>query len=857
MYRNVYYDSRNEVYKLFTWDKAGNRRALDCSYNPHLYIEHSGSDDGVSIFGTKLKKKTFKNQSQRRKWIQNSGTKRVFENLSTDQQFLSNMYWDQNLTDNFNKHPLVTYFIDIETYSPNEFPTPDLAKDQINVITLYNTRNKKFITWGTKPLQKKIAGVEYNYCETEHDMLTRFSSYMKDNPPDIISGWNSQFFDIPYIIMRLVKVIGDDAHLNLSPVRNVYCRQMRGKFGNEQTRWYISGLSSLDYLDVYQKFSPGVKESYKLDSIAEAELGSRKVDYGSSNLSELADEDWQTFVEYNVQDVNLLVELDNKLQYIDLLRMLAYTGLTTLEGAMGTLGVVTGASVIAARKKDVIMPTFIKDFDDGTKNPGAYVGEPQNGFQESIVSFDANSLYPNVMISMNLSPETKVGRILHRDKKSVQVKLTDGKMYNLSVEQFQQLVDKKNLAVTKANILFSQSKKGIIPEIVDDLYSIRVVHRTALDKAKRKLSKMNKTDSEYNKIKLEVEQNNIKQYTIKILINSIYGYFGNKMAPFGDDDIASSITLTGQAVIKQSNKILTEYIDNNSDESTKNINPIIYNDTDSSYISINRILTKRGIPFCVDGVVTDSAYEAAQQLEEHLNEQILLWGASELNSTDCRFVFKRECMSDVGLFLQKKRYVMRVLDDEGIQCSKYKYTGVEVVRSTMPKAIKPHVKKIIETMLDSKSFSETNDVFMDTYKIFKELPIEDIAFVVGIKDYNKYAKKCSGYEVAKGTPMHVKAAYYYNHLIQKYDMSSQHELIGNGDKIRYYYVATPNRLGISSLAYKQYMPDKLKEEFPPNIELMFEKIVYSIIDRFYVAVNWRLVKPSEQRQTNLFELLGV
>jgi len=857
MYRNVYYDSRNEVYKLFTWDKAGNRRALDCSYNPHLYIEHSGSDDGVSIFGTKLKKKTFKNQSQRRKWIQNSGTKRVFENLSTDQQFLSNMYWDQNLTDNFNKHPLVTYFIDIETYSPNEFPTPDLAKDQINVITLYNTRNKKFITWGTKPLQKKIAGVEYNYCETEHDMLTRFSSYMKDNPPDIISGWNSQFFDIPYIIMRLVKVIGDDAHLNLSPVRNVYCRQMRGKFGNEQTRWYISGLSSLDYLDVYQKFSPGVKESYKLDSIAEAELGSRKVDYGSSNLSELADEDWQTFVEYNVQDVNLLVELDNKLQYIDLLRMLAYTGLTTLEGAMGTLGVVTGASVIAARKKDVIMPTFIKDFDDGTKNPGAYVGEPQNGFQESIVSFDANSLYPNVMISMNLSPETKVGRILHRDKKSVQVKLTDGKMYNLSVEQFQQLVDKKNLAVTKANILFSQSKKGIIPEIVDDLYSIRVVHRTALDKAKRKLSKMSKTDSEYNKIKLEVEQNNIKQYTIKILINSIYGYFGNKMAPFGDDDIASSITLTGQAVIKQSNKILTEYIDNNSDESTKNINPIIYNDTDSSYISINRILTKRGIPFCVDGVVTDSAYEAAQQLEEHLNEQILLWGASELNSTDCRFVFKRECMSDVGLFLQKKRYVMRVLDDEGIQCSKYKYTGVEVVRSTMPKAIKPHVKKIIETMLDSKSFSETNDVFMDTYKIFKELPIEDIAFVVGIKDYNKYAKKCSGYEVAKGTPMHVKAAYYYNHLIQKYDMSSQHELIGNGDKIRYYYVATPNRLGISSLAYKQYMPDKLKEEFPPNIELMFEKIVYSIIDRFYVAVNWRLVKPSEQRQTNLFELLGV
>lgn len=857
MYRNVYYDSYNELYKLFTWDKAGNRITLDCSYNPYVYVEYDKGTDGVSLFKTNLKKKSFKNQSQRRKWIARSGTKRLFENISTDQQFLCDLYWDQNIQENFNKHPLVTYFVDIETYSPDEFPHPDRAKDTINVITIYDTSTKSFITWGLKRLDKPINGVRYVYCETEHDLLQRFMKYIKDTPPDIISGWNSQFFDIPYIIMRIARVLGDDVHKELSPVNNVYCRQMRGKFGNEQTRWYISGISSLDYLDVYQKFSPGVKESYKLDSIAEAELGSNKIDYGSSNLSELADNDWQTFVEYNVQDVNLLVELDDKLRYIELLRMLAYTGMTTLEGAMGTLGVVTGASVVAARKQQLIMPTFVKDLNMTGKNPGAYVGEPQQGFQESIMSFDANSLYPNVMISMNLSPETKVGKILNQDDKSVQVRLENNTMYNLSREQFNTLVNKKQLAITKANILFTQAKKGIIPQIVDDLYTIRVEYRTAMDRARLELSKMKPSDKQYSAKKREVDQLHIKQYTIKILINSIYGYFGNKLAPFGDDDIASSITLTGQSVIKQSNKILTQFIEQNSNKGD-NRNPVIYNDTDSSYISIDRVLKYRSIPFLEgDEKINKDVYLVAQEIEDHLNREIVKWGESELNSKDCRFVFKRECIGDVGLFLQKKRYVLHVLDDEGIQVNKFKYTGVEVVRSTMPKAIKPYVKNIIETMLRTKSLSETNKLFNETYKKFKSLNIEDITFGVGIKDYDKYARRCNGFEVGKSTPMHVKAAYYYNHIIKKMDLTSQHELINSGDKIRYYYVSTPNKYGIKCLAYKQYLPEYFKDTFPPDTEKMFEKIVYSIIDRFYNAVNWNLVKPSEQKQTDLFELLGV
>lgn len=852
MYRNVYYDNRNECYQLFTWDEDGNRVTLDCSYNPYLYMESKTASDGTSLFNTPLKRKTFRNNFDRRKFVNSSGIKRYFENLSCDQQFLMDRFWTTCHEDNFNQHPLITYFIDIETYSPDDFPTPDKAKDAINVITLYDTSTGKFTTWGTTKLSKPIDNVNYIFCPTEYEMLAKFVSFIENNPPDIISGWNSQFFDIPYIIMRTVKVLGDGEHERYSPVKNVYCRNMRGKFGNDQTRWYISGISSLDYLDVYQKFSPGVKESYKLDAIAEEELGDKKIDYGNINLAELADQDWQTFVEYNVQDVNLLVKMDDKLQYLELLRMLAYTGLTTLEGGMGTLGVVTGAAVIKSRHDNLIMPTFVKEDVQG-KNPGAYVGEPQSGFQKSIISFDANSLYPNTMISLNMSPETKVGKIIHKDENEVHIRHVSDKVYKLTHKKFKEFIDKDNIAISRASILFSQKKQGIIPQIVDGLYSKRVEIKSELTKCKRKLA--TKQHAGDKQLQRKVDQLNIKQYTIKILINSIYGYFGNKMAPFGDDDIASSITLTGQGVIKQSNKILTDYIVNIT--GSTNVDPVVYNDTDSSYISMQSLMDHVGEPFSVDGVVTDRAYKFAEDIEDHLNAEITKWAERSLNSADSRFVFKRECMCDVGIFLQKKRYVLHVLDDEDIKCKKFKYTGVEVVRSTLPKTIKPLVKDIIETMITTQSYSDTNSVFRAAYDEFKQLPLEDIAFVMGIREYDKYAKKCTGYNVCKGMPIHVKAAYYYNLLIKKLELTRSHENITSGDKVRYYYVNVPNKLGISSLAYKQYLPEQFTKDFPPDTEKMFDKIVYSIIGRFYDAVDWKLQKPSKQAQTDLFELLGV
>ena len=856
MYRNLTYDSRNQTVQIDTWDDSGVPITVTCSYEPYLYVETKQKTPYVSLHGTHLERKEFRTVSHRNRYIRETGTRKVFENLRWDQQFLIDRYGEMNEDADFSKHSLRVYFFDIETYSPNGFPVPDQASDTVNVVTIYDTLSNKFITWGLKPLEKPIENCNYIHCETEVELLSKMIDYMEKHPPDILSGWNSEFFDIPYIINRVARVLDEKDVKRLSPVKNVYSRLIQAKFGKEQNKWYVEGLSCIDYLDIYKKFSVGLRESYKLDAIGELELQERKVDFGNTDLSSLADDDWQTFVEYNVQDVNLLVRLEDKLRYLELLRMMAYTGLTTLEGAMGTLQVITGAAVIKARERKKIVPTFVKDSSINAKYEGAYVGEPVRGFQDDVISFDANSLYPNTMISLNLSPETKVGKIIDKNETHVTIKLVNEAVLRISHAKFAEFVNKEQIAISKAKVLFSQKQKGIMPEIVDRVYQGRVEIKKQLNTLKTKMQYLDKSSGEYKQLKKEVDRLDIKQFTLKILINTVYGYFGNKHAPLGDADIARSITLTGQAVIKQSNKILADYV-NNICGGDQSYTPVVYNDTDSSYITIARLMKHYGEPFSVNNKVTDKAHQVAQDIEDHLNVEITKWGTRVLNSKDCRFVFKREAMADVGVFIAKKRYVLHVLDDEGFACDKYKYTGVEIVRTTLPAALKPYIKKIVETMMQTKSKQQTNDMFIETYEKFKSLPIEDFAFVMGAKEYDKYADRCDGFTFVKGMPIHIKSSYIYNQLLDKYNLADKYETIGSGDKIRYYYVMQPNRYGIPTMAYKYYLPEEFRETFKPDIEKMFDKIVYSIIERFYEAVDWKLKRPGMQTQTDLFELLGV
>jgi hypothetical protein len=363
---------------------------------------------------------------------------------------------------------------------------------------------------------------------------------------------------------------------------------------------------------------------------------------------------------------------------------------------------------------------------------------------------------------------------------------------------------------------------------------------------------------ENRKKELEIRLNKLdtKQQAIKRFLNSTYGACSNRYCPIGDLDIAESITLTGQALIKQSRKIFKDFVkekygeDKFTEEELEN--KIIANDTDSEYLSFDGLLKK----FSENGLITEEAYQLAEEFEKYLNLNINQWAIKTLNTNDSRFEFKREAMCDYGMFLEKKRYVLHVLDKEGIQCNEWKYTGVEVVSTKMPKSVKPYVKKIIQNMISTKDESSTNDILKSVYELFYNMDENEISIVSGIRNMEKYEEQCDGFSTCKNMPWHVKAGYFYNILLEEMGLTKKYEKIVSGDKIRLFYVETPNPYGISAIAYKTRYPKEFKEFLKPAIEVMFEKDIYKCIERFYKVMNWVPRKPTEQLMCTLDDILS-
>ena len=855
MYRNISYNSKERSMNLFTWSEDGKRIMTEMPYRPYLYVETNGASDAMSIFNTRLKKRVFNTQFDRSKYLKESGNTRVFENLNIYQQFLVDMFHEEYEKPDFSKNPLKICFLDIEVYSKeNGFPHAHEANFPVNVITLYDSLDKKFYTWGMKAYSPKEGDVKYFHCSSEKQLLTKFIDHVSKDHMDVLTGWNTKFFDIPYLINRIKKICGEDAILDLSPTKNVYSRMAFDKFGKESMIWIIDGVSSIDYMDAYKKFCLSPRENYKLDTIASIELGENKVDYGSGNLSDLADENWDTFVDYNIQDVRLLTKLEFSLRYLELLRSLAITGLTTMEHALGSIGVITGAAAIKSRARGQKIPTFIRDGIKNGKNEGAFVKEPESGIHKNLVSFDANSLYPNTMITLNVSPETKLGKIIEEDETHVTLKDINENIHKITKDAFKKLLEKEKIAVSKANVLFTQKKRGLFPEIIDVYYKQRVETRKKLNKLKRQISET-EDDNEKERLKSEAKILDINQMTQKIFLNSIYGAFGNKFFPLGDDDLARSITLTGQSIINQGFDILTKYVEAIINKKVQR-EVVRYMDTDSLFFSFDEIIDTKDMIFSEKGKITKEMYAIIDQTEKHLNSEIVKWGEKELNSQDCRIVFKREKICDVGMLLKKKHYILHILDDEGVKCNKFKYTGVDVVKSTMPKKVKPFVKEIAETLLMTMNNQKTNEVIVKAYDEFLKLPLEEIATTMGIKNYDKYASRCNGLHTVKGMPNHVKSAYYYNMLLEKEKIENKYEKIQSGDKIKVFYLKKPNKFGIDSIAFKYYYPEEFKHFFEPDYEKMFEKVIFAPVKKFFEAVDWIPQKPNEMTTCDIMTLFS-
>jgi DNA polymerase elongation subunit (family B) len=855
-WRNVYYDSRNQLIHLWTWDEDGNRIKLESSYEPHLFIESAQGTDAVSIFNTPLRKITFKNQFERTKFVNESPIKRLFHNIACDQEFLLNTYKDDIDKPEFGQFPLKVYFFDIETYSTGAFPVPEKAEDPINLITIYNTLNETYYTWGLKPYTPSDSNVKYFHCKSEIELISRFLMFWEADPPDMLVGWNSGGFDIPYIMTRVSNILSPEDAARLSPVNNIFYRENVGvdKFGKVINRWYIRGLSCIDYMEAYKSFARSDRESYKLGYIGQYELGDTKVDIGATNLSTLSDTDWNKFVDYNIQDVRLLVKLDEKLKYIKLIRTLSYKGFIPFEKSLGKVSLITGAIAHQAAKDGMVVPTFKMD-DVETDYVGGYVHEPERGLSKSVVSYDANSLYPNTIISLNVSPETKVGTITLVDNGNYTLKLSNGKTAILEEEKFFKLLKKENLSVSKYNILYTQKFQGVVPKFIDRLYTERVEAKNKMIELKKESKKI-KDEEELEKIEERILDLDTIQNVYKLILNSIYGVFGQKNSPLYDIDHAASITLTGQAVVKEAADIVYNYALKQGLTCDKR-DIYKYGDTDSAYFSFQPILDHLNIKLSEDGKITKEAREVIKDIGEYLNKEIIEWAKSDLKSTDPRFIFKQEAICDVAVFMEKKRYIMHVLESEGVvPKNPFKYVGVEVVRSSFSEATKTLIKNVIELAILSQDKVASNKILKEAYEKFCKMPIQDISFRSNISDLKKQERKIGDDgKVGKGTPVHSKGAIHFNEMLKHFDLGSQYEAIGSGIKIKWFYPAR-NAFNFSSMAFLDEFPKELADAFEIDYSKMFDKSVTPPVQRLYDCIGWDLPQVTLEVHTDLIDLFS-
>lgn len=854
-YRNIYYDPRNECIHLWTWDENGERTKITSSFEPFIYIESEHGTDGKSIFNTPLKKMSFKNQKERRDFLKVTPMKRIFYNLSVTQQYLLQSFKDEVDKPEFGQFPLKIYFLDIETYATDHFSTPEDATDPINLITIYDSIEQHYYTWGCKDFYCTDDDVTYMKCRNERHLLQSFMKFWRNDPPDIVTGWNIHGYDIPYIINRLPQIFEEDYNKKISPLENIWLHENAklNKLGKSIDRWYIAGVSIIDYMELYESLCGGKRESMSLNYISEYELGDSKTAIGSTTLSNLADRDWTKFVEYNIQDVKLVVKLEEKLKYLNLVRNLAYKGFIPFEKATGKVAMITGAIAHEALKQDLIIPTFNNE-NIKQNFAGGFVYEPIKGLYEDVITYDANSLYPNTIITLNISTETKVGKIIDKDSEKVTIKLSGGKIIDLTHQKFEKLVELEKLAITKSNVLYSQKSKGIIPTFIDKLYNERVKAKSKMLESKKKLSSA-KTPEDVIKYKEEVNDNDTLSNVYKLFLNSIYGAFSNIYFPLFDIDHAESVTLSGQAIVKRGPEIVYEYAKTQGFEG-KLEDILIYQDTDSEFFSFKQIFKNKNILLKKDNEVTKEAHEVIEEYGEILNKGINEWAKSEFRSIDPRYVFKREKICDVALLQAKKFYILHILDKEGVKTNEFEYKGIAIAQATFSKEVKELLKDVVESAILSKNRREALHIFQSGYDKFCDMSVEEISTRKKVNNYEKWVdESLKENEYTKGTPIQVKSSMNFNEALKKLNIDSKYPIIVSGLKIKFFY-CKKNIYGYDTIAFTDYYPKEMLQVIKPDYRFMFEKNVVPVISRIFEVIGWPIPSVGCEEHTDLMELFS-
>lgn len=821
---------------LYRGVENGRRVMKKLEYHPTLFLQSSTPTKYTTISGeymSSIKPGTIRDCRDFINKYKDIDNFKVYGNQKYEYAYISDLYaneyidWDKNLIHVAN--------IDIEVGSENGFPDPGLANESITAITC--RMHDGIFVYGCRGFVNTRADVTYIRCSDEIDLIKRFLDRWTLNYPDIVTGWNIKFFDIPYLVNRITKILGESQANRLSPWHKVTNRTTY-IMGKEHIAYSLLGIGTLDYIELYKKFVLKPQESYKLDHICHEELGERKLSYEEyGNLHTLYKEDFQKFIEYNIRDVELVDKLDDKLKLIDLALTLAYDSKSNYDDVFAQVRMWDNIIFNELRKDHKVLPP-ITSHDKDEAYVGAYVKDPMIGLHNWVASFDLNSLYPHLIMQFNISPDKFIEPENYTDemREIISQNVNIDSMLNKEVDT--RALKKLGVTLTPNGQLFKVDSQGFLAHIMETMYDDRSKYKEKAIEAKKELEK--ETDKEKRiEIEKRIARFNNLQLAKKVSLNSAYGALGNQYFRFFDVRQASAITTSGQLAIRWIEKKLNGYLNTVLGSSNKDY--VIASDTDSIYLSLDDLVrktilasnpssgTKQTITFL------DKVCETKIQpfIDKSYNEL-----AEYTNALAQKMIMKREALADKGIWTAKKRYILNVYNNEGVEYAKpkVKVMGLEVKKSSTPTFFRDKMEQCIQLMLNSTE-KDLIDFIDSVREEMRSVEITDIAFPRGVNGLEKFSNKQTIY--SKGCPIHVRGSLIYNNLLLTKKLDKKYPTIKEGEKIKFIYMKEPNTIKSNIIAFPTSLPVEFDLGKYVDYETQFVKAFLEPIKIITDSIGWK------------------
>ena len=835
MYQNIYFQREKNLIHL--WDDQKSYRSF-----PYTRYAYEKSEHGMftSIYGDSLTK-IYKFSKDDPDLFESdvAETTRVLVDLYTDSDEVST------------GHTILTYDIEVEMLSG--LPDTETAQNEITSIAMHDSATDDYFVLVVDKDRivdnKKTEKATILRFDSERELLQEFLTIYETINPTIVTGWNIDSFDTPYLYNRLKNLFGQSHANRLSPIGECFWSPYR-------QRYYAAGVSYLDYIRLYRNYNYTELPNYRLDTIGRIELDKGKVEY-DGNLDELFKTDLEKFIEYNLVDVEIVVELDRKLQFIELCQAICHAGHVPYEDFVYSSKYLEGALLTYLKRRDLVAPNKPQDRkkrleelkEKGEeKFIGAYVKPPIVGKYEWIYDLDLTSLYPSIIMTLNISPESKIEKL--SDWNSQEFLKGGREQYHtegggiIKRENLKSLLDERNVSISSNGVIYSLDNVGCIPGILDLWFKKRIEYK---DEMKR-WGKSGDTE--------KYEFYKKRQLVQKILLNSLYGVLGLPAFRFYDRENAEAVTTTGQEVIKSTADMVN--VKYNKELGTKGDDHNIYIDTDSIFFSAVPILDKRkpGWEDKTQNEIAGYVNEIAEEVQDYLNQFYDIFSERILNvpKDKHRLEIKKEYVAKAGLWIAKKRYAQWIISDNGVPVDKLDVKGLDIKRSSFPKSFQKIMSNVLIDILKGKDELEITDMVMDFKNNLSKLSVVDIAKNSSVKNLSKYmGKRRKPFEIQKGTPAHVKAAIIYNDLLQHYKSPYKYSPMRDGDKIKWVYLKN-NPMNIDGVALNGYNDPPEIEEFIQSYidyDRIFERELKNKLQDFYDAVGWGDI-ISEQRNAEKF-----